>query len=76
MIYFLFGKRLKVKVKVDPEVKVMSRPLRSWIELGGGSSRISVNAGTQCHNGASLDSLSQFDRKLRTKNADYPKGLL
>ena len=30
MIYFLFG---KIKVKLDPKVKVRSHTLRSWTEL-------------------------------------------
>ena len=31
---YRFGKG---KVKVDPEIKVSSHPLRLWIELGGAS---------------------------------------
>ena len=65
---------------IDPEVKVRSHTLRSWIELGILSRSIDsfgnrdLWTGAQCqhNNGAFLDPLSQFDRLLE-KNADDPK---
>ena len=46
-------------------------------ELSLGDQKSSVDSGGQCnHDGAFLDSLSQFDRKLLRKNADDQKGPL
>ena len=50
----------------------MAHPFRSCIDLRE-SSFISVDSGVKCHyNGAFLDSLSYFARKLLSKNADDP----
>ena len=67
---------VKVKVKIDPEVKVRSKSLRSWIELGGQVAYQAIRELSDSTNGVSRLYISQFDQKLLTKNVNGPKGSL
>ena len=68
---------VKVKVKVDPEVKVRSHPLRSWIKLGN---QVAYQSIWELSASTAVPSptlhISQLDRRLLAKNVDDSKGPL
>ena len=66
---------VKVRVKVDPEVKVRSYPLRSWTEPRGQVAYQSIWE-LSTITMVLFSTPSQFDQKLLTKNAGKPKGPL
>ena len=66
MIYFCLA---KFKVKVDPEVRVRSHPLRSWIELWGQIAYQSIRK-------LSASTLVPFSALYLTLIASYQRTML